>query len=445
MKVMLIWPLLTKKGRKAPLLGLASMAACLNEVGHSVKILDNLISGYQIEDIFKEIKNFNPDVVGISSHTQFIYDAYKVAEITKKYNPNCLTVIGGTHPSVLSKETLQECSFLDVVVRGEGEITFVKLIEKFEKGIGFDDVLGITFRRGDGVVFNADRPLIQDLDSLPFPAYHLLPMNKYVNDRDIPNIGEDGKKRNNFATVLSSRGCPYNCIFCSSRSVWGDKWRSRSPEKVIEELKILREKYNVKVIDFADDTFTVNKNRTEKICELIIKEDVDIHWACSSRVELVNNDLINLFKDSKCFMVNFGLESGVQETLDFLCKSFKINDSMKAVRIVNEAGLLTSSNFIIGVPGETKEKINQTIKFAKKINLTYSYIVILTPFPGTKIYEYAIKHNLLLTKDWSKYNITTPVMKIPGLSNFDIKGLFFKANINHIIRKLPFFKIFSNI
>ena len=344
MKILFVNPP-SKKGIMSPLLGFGYIASVVEQYGHKVKILDCLALNLNSTDLEKEIKKYDPDVLGVSSITQQMYYTYSVFEIAKRINPNCLTVIGGTHPSVLSKETLQECSFLDVVVRGEGEITFIELIEKFDKGIGFEGVLGITFRRGDGVVFNADRPLIQDLDSLPFPAYHLLPMDYYNDQVKFYNLVFNKKKSSRLGTISTSRGCPYNCIFCSSRALMGKKYRVRSAENVIEELKILREKYRIRSIDFLDDTFTFNKKRVEAICKLIKKEDIDISWFCGTRVDVFDKEIAKLLKIGGCEKIFFGLESGNNETLNYLCKGMTIDDSLRAVKNAKEEGLKILSNF----------------------------------------------------------------------------------------------------
>jgi len=429
MKVLLIQPSTSSNTQKVFIpVGLAYLGSSLEQVGHKVKIIYTFNSKKGITEFKKELKNYDPDVVGISSTTIDIHICLQLVDLVKVHNPNCLTVLGGAHPTVCAKEILDLNSNVDAIVRGEGEITLTELLEKKNKE-DFGTVKGITFKLNGKMIENPGRENIEDLDSLPFPAYHLLPMETYKNWRKLFNVFPFRKAGSSYASITSSRGCPFACIFCSSRRMWGKKWRIRSPENVIEELKLLRYKYNKKYIYFLDDTSTVNKDRMLKICDLIRKEGIDIAWECSTRVDLFDKDLASTLKKSGCVNVYLGLESGVQETLDFISKGVKIEDSIRSVKIAKEAGLTVESNFMIGIPGETREKINQTIYFAKKLDIEYPSFTILTPYPGTKLYEYAERNNLLLTKDWSKYNLTASVMKVPGLTAKELKSLHMKANL----------------
>ena len=427
MKILLI-NLPIDKGYISLPLGLASIAAYVEENGNKVKIIDSLALNYSNKDIEKQIKKFDPDIVGMGCTTRYVFETYNLFKIIKKINPNCLTVVGGPHPSVLPEEVLKECPFIDVVVRGEGEVTFSELVDKFEKNQGFEDVLGISFRKDDRIISNSNRPLIEDLDSLPLPAYHLLPMDKYQCQYKVFNFLIPIGQLRSSGSISTSRGCPYDCIFCSSSMIWGKKFRMKTPSKVIEQIKILSDKYNMKYIDIIDDTFTVNKNRVLEICNLIKKENIDIIWSCITRVELFDQELASLLKSSGCNKIFFGFESGSQKILDLLNKRFTINDSIKAVEIANNNEIKVVGSFIIGIPGETKETIKQTIQFAKKLKLDYGRFQLLTPLPGTKIYEYAMENNLILTKDWSKYTYLNSVMKIPGISLIELKILLWRAN-----------------
>ena len=429
MKIMLVWPnffSIRSENRQGMPIGLASLAGVIEKEGYEVKIIDALIMRYNFKILIKKIKDFDPDVLGISATTELIFNAYKIAHSIKKNNPNCLIVLGGPHPTICSNEIFQDCPYVDVVVRGEGEITFKELLEKKEKKKDLTDVKGITYKINGKIIENPDRSLIKNLDLLPLPAYHLLELKKYKNIKAISKFGIKG----NIGCISSSRGCPYDCTFCASRALWGKKFRSNSPERVIEELRILREKHGFKIFEFSDDTFTVDKKRTEKICNLIRKEDLDICWSCWSRVELIKKELISNFRRSNCYEIAFGLESGVQKTLDFLCKGITIQDSIRSVKIVKNQDISVHGSFIIGVPGETKEMIHKTINFGKKLELNNYFFGLLTPLPGTKIYQYALENNLLLTKDWAKYNVNRPVMKMPGIKPFELKALMHFANLS---------------
>lgn len=433
---MFIQPPLVKNQAIYPPLGIGYLAAYSEKVGHTVRILDSTFLNYGIHDIRKEIKRFDPDVVGITAMTQNINNAMSIVSIAKENNHNCMTVLGGSHPTATAKNTLEKNLNVDVIVRGEGEETFIELLEKKEN---LTKIRGITYRLNGRIFENQDRKLIENLDILPFPAYHLLPMKKYKERYKIFGLELFVKIGAPFSTISASRGCPYNCIFCASRALWGEKWRTRSPENVIEELRFLTDKYNIKLISFADDTFTINKKRVERICELIKKEDIDLNWTCLTRVELCSKNIVYKLKNAGCYAVGFGFESGVQKTLDFLCKGFGVEDSIRAVRKAKEGGLQTAGNFIIGIPGETKEMINQTIAFANKLDLMSATFTLLTPFPGTRIYEIAEEKNLLLTKDWSEYTMLNPVMNVPGFSTRELKNLLLKCNFGYKLKRLSKF------
>jgi len=433
MKVMFIQPRAYLGQTTGPPLGFGYLAACLEDVGHKVKILDAPILNLRKRKIKKEIRQFDPDVVGVSSVTHNIGNALSLVEMAKENNPNCMTILGGPHATMTTKEILSENPYVDFIVRGEGEKTLVELLEK-TKEKDFEKVKGISFKQNGRIIENENREPIADLDSIPFPAYHLFPMERYktkVIDREI--YGKPGQP---MSSIITSRGCPNNCIFCSTCALWGKKWRTRSPENVVEELKILRYKYGKKVIDFLDDTLTVDKKRTMRICELIKEEGLDISWMCLSRVNLFTKEIASSLKKAGCFAVTFGFESGVQKTLDFLKKGFTVEDSKRAVQIAKETGLKVAGTFIIGVPGETRETINENISFVRNLNLNFTNFSILVPFPGTEIYEIAEKNNLLLTRDWSKYLSTNSVMKVPGFTPRELRKLHKKAKYMMLLPRI---------
>jgi radical SAM superfamily enzyme YgiQ (UPF0313 family) len=374
--------------------------------------------------IGKEIKNFDPDVVGVTATTRYIYDALEILKNAKKNNPNCLSIVGGPHATVRAKELLQNNSYVDAVVRGEGEKTLTELLENwYSKNLS--GIKGISYRANEKIIENIDRELIQDLDALPFPAYHLLPMKKY--SIGLIDGGLLGKQGQQYGAIITSRGCPHDCIFCSSRRLWGRKWRARSPENVVEELEVLTNKYGKEVIHFMDDTFTVDKKRTIKICKLIRDERIDVSIICVTRVDVFNEEIASELKKAGCSLVYFGFESGVQKTLDILNKNFKLEDSVKAVNIAKKVGIDAAGFFVMGLPGETREMINKTINFASKLGLKSAEFNIVVPYPGTKLYKTAEENNMLLTTDWSKYETSKSVMKLPGLKAKELKELKRKA------------------
>jgi radical SAM superfamily enzyme YgiQ (UPF0313 family) len=408
-------------GASPPPLGLAYIASMLRQ-SHEVKIIDSNILNYTIGDVERELRSFNPDVVGITSVTSSIYEAYKVAETAKRIREDCIVILGGPHASFMPRQSMEECKYIDVIVRGEGEETARELIENIEKGSSLNEVRGITFRRGNEVIETEPRPFIKNIDDIPFPSRDLLPMHLYKFN---------GVK---YTTMLTSRGCPFKCSFCSSSRLFGGYWRGRSPENVLEEMKIIYEEYGIRNIEFIDDTFTLNQERAEKICDGIVEQGWDISWGASSRVDTLSKKLAEKMKKAGCWIIYLGIESGSQKILDAIGKRITLEQVRKAVKILKDSGIQVLGSFIIGFLQDTKETIKETIKFAKSLNLDYAQFSILTPYPGTPIFDYAKRNNMLLTEDWSKYTAIEPIVKIGEVSEKEIKALLRKAYITFYLR-----------
>jgi len=431
MKVMLIVPpskfvLKDKLGITSIPLGLAYLASFIERDGHKVRIVDSNILGYKIEDIKGEIKKFNPHLVGVTATTSCIYDAYEVAEVVKSISPKIKVIAGGPHVTFTAPQTLEECPFIDIVVRGEGEETLRELVNNLEvcpENTSFlKKIKGITFKENGRIVETENRPFIKNLDEIPFPAYHLLPMNRYELE---------GKK---FAAIVSSRGCPFSCIFCSSSQLFGKIWRARSPENVIEEIKLLKNKFEVREIEFLDDTFTLNNKRSERICDLLVRENLGISWSCSSRVDTIDESLIEKLKKAGCHTIYVGIESGSQEILNIIGKGITLTQIEKAINLIKKVNLNSFGSFIIGIPGETVKTIKKTIAFAKKLSPSFAQFTICTPYPGTRLFEMAKKKGWLLTRDWSKYTILDQVMKIPGTVTTNLNRWLLRAYLSFYLR-----------
>ena len=403
-------------GTTGPPLGLAYLASVAREEGWEVKIVDALAEDLDFEDVKKIIGKYYPDVLGLSATTSMIPDAYKVASIAKAINPDMLVMIGGPHVTFTAEQTLEECQSIDVVVRGEGEETFRELLQHLREGRGFRDILGITYRENGGEIrSNPPRPLIRDLDKVPLPAYDLLPMMKY----------RIGKIR--FGTIMTSRGCPYNCVFCSSSLQFGKRWRSHSLDRVIEELRILVERYRVREIEFLDDTFTLNRKRAIEISNTIRKEKLDISWSASSRVNTFNREIGEAMRRAGAHTIYFGIESGSEKTLKFIGKGITLRQSIDAVRAAKGAGLRTLGSFIIGFPYEELDDMKATIRFSNRVGVDLAQFTVATPYPGTRLWEIAVKDNLLLTRDWGKFTTVDVVMRNLYLTAEQIQKLFFWA------------------
>lgn len=406
MKILLINPPYKWEDSKAgegvlPPLGLLYIAAVLLENDYEVDLLDSRALSLSKEEVEKEVALKKPDVVGISSMTFNISEAYDVAEIVKKVDGNIKVMIGGAHPTALPTETLEECKDIDITVYGEGEITVPELMEAIEGKRKMEDIEGIAYRDAANIMKNAPRPLIEDLDSVPFPARQLLPWEKYQRLTHRTLFSKNVDKP--YTTMMTSRGCPFGCVYCD-KSAFGRKWRARSAENVVAEIEAVVEKYNIGEVSFHDDLFTLDRERVVKICELILEKGISISWACDARADTVDQEMLDLMKRSGCTTVCFGVESGDQTILDNIKKSESLEQIRDAVTMAKKAGLNVSAGFIFGLPGETLETAKATLEFAKSLNVDIAIFNIATPFPGSPLFKQLEKENRILTRDWSKYN-----------------------------------------
>ncbi len=438
MKVLLISPptrSVVKEvvGTAGPPLGLAYLAAVARDAGWEPMIIDGLTEDLTPSELEDRIRKFQPDVVGLTATTPAIYDAYEAARIAKRVNPNALVLIGGPHATFTADEVLRECEQIDIVVMGEGEETFKQILDRFEKNKGYEDILGIAYRKNNIVKINPPRPLIRDLDNLPIPAYDLLPMEKYV---------VEGVR---YAAIMTSRGCPYNCIFCSSSLQFGKKWRAHSPERVLEELRILREKFRVREIEFLDDTFTLNPKRAIDLSRKIVEEGLDISWSASSRVNTFNRSVGEAMHKAGAHTIYFGIESGSDKTLKFIGKGITRQQAIDAVKAAKEVELNALGSFVIGFPYETEEDIRSTIRFANKVNVDLAQFTIATPYPGTRLWEIAVRENLLLTRNWRRFTTVDVVMRNLYLTPQRLKKLFLQAYLTFYLHPKRVIKdIFQN-
>jgi len=415
---------------KARPLGLGHLASYLESKGIETRIIDGQISDLTEETLGKEIREFSPNIVGITSTTALAGAAHEVAKWTKNIPKDIKVVMGGVHPTVLPEETLEDNN-VDVVVRGEGEITFFELVKAFETRTNLEDVLGISYKNNGEIVHNENRPFIKDLDSLPPVDDHALPRSLYSD-----------------YCVLTARGCPFHCIFCSSRTVWGTRYRVRSPENVFVEIDSVVKKYSPKEIAFLDESFVINKERTEKICDMFMERGYHkkMSWICSSRTDLVDEPLLEKMREAGCSAISFGIETASQRLLDILKKRTSPEINERALRMAKKAGISNvRGTFILGIPTETREDSLATIKYAKKLPLDSAKFSIATPYPGTELYRIALSEGMHIQKDWSKlhqgvgFSDYDPVYIPKGRDAKELKRLQRKA---HLEFYLSFRRIF---
>lgn len=413
MRILLVWPPMTvylpdpKIPSPSLPLGLAYIAAVLEKENYYVRILDALALGVnRIEkghgwlrcglgddEIKGYVKNFDPDVVGISSmFTAYAQDVHNCARIVKEFNPDIPVVVGGAHASVNPEMILDRN--IDIVVKGEGEITLLELVNNLENEKTIFKIPGTVVRKKDKIFYNPKRPYIKDLDSLPFPARHLLPMEVYMEHSE--QYGEYIMRQPSLA-LITSRGCPRRCVFCSIHSVWGHTWRGRSAKNVVNEIEFLINRYRAREIAFLDDNLTLNKKRTMETCEEIIKRELDIKWCTPNGVALwaLDKQVIKKMKESGCYRLTFGIESGSRETQKFIGKIINLDHARSLIKYANKIGLWTVCTFIIGFPYEKRDSIIDSIEYAINSDTDFALFYILGPFPGTPVYEIFKREGLL--------------------------------------------------
>lgn len=406
-------------GIVAPPLGISYMAAVLEENSVDVNIVDASALDLTWEDLKRELEKISPDVVAITALTPTIKQALKSAEIAKRTCPDATVVLGGYHPTFNYQEVLEK-DFVDVVIRGEGEYTMLDLVKTLEEDGDISNVQGIAFKNSVTPV----RPLITDLDSLPYPARHLLPMDHYKL------LNMDTK----MSTIITSRGCPMQCSFCASAALHGPKMRLRSPENVVNEMEHLVNDHKVKTIAFMDDTFTLYRNRVHEICTEIQERDLDIFWGCTARVDTLSADIIRQMKDAGCITMFMGVESADQQVLDGIGKKTNLEKIKNAFEISRKEKMRTIASVVLGMPGDTKESIARTVKFVKELKPSYALFSLATPYPGTRFYQQSLEKNLIKVKDWSKYTLISPILETMECSLEDLKKMQNKAFCNFYLR-----------
>jgi radical SAM superfamily enzyme YgiQ (UPF0313 family) len=409
------------------LLGLGYLAAVLEKNHYQVDVIDCQVLKLSLEDFRNEIIKRQPDIVGVTSSTLTYQTALKLVKIAREVCPNCITIAGGSHVTFWDDHALEECPELDIIVRREGENTVLELVQLIEAGKSFSEVLGTTCRKDGKIVRNPDRPYIEDLDSLPFPARHLWPMEKFRELEDI-------------LYLATSRGCVYWCEFCTTVRMHGRKYRMRSPKNVVDELEFLHKTYGVKKFTFCDDAFTVDQPRTESLCNEILQRGLKIEWNCGTRVDMLTQDLLAKMKTAGCVSVWFGVESGTQQVLDAMKKGISPELTMKVLGWVREAGLMPVPNVILGFPGETKESAWKTIKFVEKVAPdAVGFYNVATPFPGTPMYDMVKEKGWLRITDFDMYDTTKPIFETPQLNMKELGKLREGAFHHYYLRRAYFF------
>ena len=389
-------------GVRAPPLGLAYIAAVLEREGHKVKIIDAPTLGLGVKEVVYMVKKSNPDVVGISSVTPTVKAGYLIAKYLKEdYDKYLPIIMGGPHVSAMYQEALKT-GYIDYVVIGEGELTSLGLIRYLETGKpDVESILGIAYKKGNKIIKNPTRPWIRNLDVLPEPARHLLPMDRYtVFDKPIKIIH-----------IMASRGCPYGCIYCTTSYFWGRMYRIRSAKLVADEVEKNTEKYRTNIVAFSDDELTLSKRWILELTKEFRERGLDITYTCGSRVNSIDTEMLYNLRKTGCNIIYYGVESYKDDDLARIRKKITVKQVWNAMRLTHKMGMGATGSFILGFPWQTIDDMKNTVKFAIKLNVDYAQFTVATPYPGTPLFNIARKLNLIRIWDWSQYTTIQPIMR----------------------------------
>jgi len=376
------------KGEQQYPLGLLYLEHILHQKGHEVTIKDYYSENWEIakEQILKEIKENTPEVFGLSCVTMNRTASFKIATLIKKLYPQIKIILGGIHSTYMYEQILLNLP-IDAVVIGEGEETTPELIDALEKGKSLKKIPGLAFKEKNKVYFTGFRKPIENLDLLPFPRHELF---------------EEVLKKTKSAKMITSRGCPFCCIFCSTSVFWGRRWRPRSAKNVVDEIEYISKKLPyVENIFFHDDTFIVDNQRVIDICNDIIKRGIKIKWSCSGRIDRVTKEMLIKMKDAGCTEIYYGIESGSPKILQAIDKKITREQIKKTIAITNEVGLRYGTFLMVGNPGESWETVKETVEFLKQLkNLEVNSVGRLEVYPNTGVYELAKKQGLIDDSFW---------------------------------------------
>lgn len=382
-------------------LGLGYIASVLEKGGHEVRLLDAYARESSENELREFIKNMHPYVVGITCLSDQRASWFRLIKLIRSIDGSIKIVLGGPHPSLMIEQTLRHFR-PDAIVIGEGENTFLDLIRTWEVKENIDKVKGIAYLKGEDVVITEPRQRIKDLDSLPFPAYHMVNLKDYSGWDFMEGIyrmfGLD--KPPLYATISTSRGCVSNCGYCSAPLIWKRRWTSRSAANVVDEMEMLHNKCGIQFVIFTDDIFSVNQDRVIKICGEILKRDLKILWGFETAVNFVSSELLTMAKKAGCRCILYGVESASKIVLSNVNKTIKEEDVLNAFRMTKEAGIVAGAFLMVGNPGESEKSINETIKLLRKIrpDIILPQIAMITP--GTKLYEIAKSKGFIGDNYW---------------------------------------------
>ncbi len=400
-----------------PPLSLALIASLLEKGGWDVQLLDCGVEGIDSYGLKRKMTEFKADFVVFTTATPTIDSDLSVTRLAKEVCPNAKIACFGIQVTVFPDEAFHLTEGLDYIVRGEPEFTFRELAEALKGKGSISSILGVSYQGNGGIVHNPDRGFPDKLDELPFPAWHLINPIHYR----LPFSGRP------FLLITPARGCPYQCIFCAAMTYYGRKLRYHSPGRVVEEMKWVKDRFGIEDLLFWSEVFNARKDFVLALCDELERRNVRLNWVCSSRVDQVDKETLKRIHQAGCWMISYGIESGCQEILDQSKKEASLEQARNAVSLAKEAGLEVVGHFVLGLPGETRETIKETLRFAKGLGLDYAQFYCAVPLPGTLLYDLARSNGWLNTSDWKGYEQNYSVMDLPGLSSTEVMKLRRKA------------------
>lgn len=414
----------------SPPLGLLYVAAYAEKSGRSVHVMDVNAERLHFDDIGRFIGDNTPRWIGFTAVTAQITSTHRIAGIIKRVSPDSKVVVGGVHATAMPDELLRDPN-IDFVIRGEGEEPFFALVE----GQPLESVGGLSYRGRNPlqpIEHNPEAEPIEDLDSLPTPAYHLIRFDLYK-----PAVG--AYRRLPSINMTMTRGCPGKCTFCNSAET---ALRTRSPAHVVDEIQRLQSRYGIREVSFYDDTFTIYKQNVARLCDLIVERGINLTWSCFARTDCISPPLLAKMRRAGCHQILFGIESADPEILETIRKPIDIEQTRRAVAMVQRAGIGVRAAFMFGNPGETVESLRRTIDFALELNPDLAIFNITTPYPGTQMFEWARRNGYLRTLDWEEYDLANSVLTLPTISHDEIDRMYkvayreFYFRFGYIARRL---------
>ena len=439
MKILLINPAFNRyggirgHGGAMPPLNLCSLAAYARARNEDARftILDAEIEGLSHEQAADTAVELAPDLIGITANTSAFDSVICLSRVLKQRLPGTPVVIGGPHPSALPARSLEETG-ADFVVRGEGEVTFTEVLERVRDGGGWNEVLGLAYRDGGEIRINPPRPLLQDLDALPFPARDLIPNERYAPP--------PSKRVSLGPTTLmvTSRGCPFDCGFCGAKTVWTQRLRMRGAESVVAEIEECVERYGIRTFNIADEFFTADGARVLAICSAILERGLDIRWVCFARASGLELETLKAMRKAGCYEISYGIESGDPDMLERIGKRIDLDEAREVIGRTKKAGIATHASYMFGYIGETEKTMRATLRFAKRLNTSVAAFFVASPLPGTRLYEEALEHGYLREDatwlDYAPLANRTPVLNLPGLDAATIRAWHRKALRTYYLR-----------